>query len=312
MNKIIITGANGFLGSHLVDVFQKDCQVLALDKYSRSPQHKINNNVTLHKIDLLHTKTLEKIFEKASGAYVFEFFSSNTPASSFLHPINEISHVSCFLERLKLYKKYEMKRIFFPSSAGTIYKIKKEKKYYQETDEIDPNSPYALSKYVCEKYLQFFHKAHGLDYIVLRISSVYGERQNFLKDQGVISVFLYQILMRGRIKVFGSLKNERDFIYVDDLVDFISKIYSQEHSFNIYNVGSGDLLSLDKILDIIRQKTGIDYKVTQTGLRSCDNKKIGVNLGRIVQEFNFSPSVSIDEGISKTFEYIKSKMKNNL
>ncbi len=116
-------------------------------------------------------------------------------------------------------------------------------------------SPYAIGKQAIEGYLRYFKATEGLDYIVFRISNPYGERQNLTGTQGVIPIFLNQLQKNKPVTVYGDGSMIRDYIYVTDVADMIAKIFNIDHANDIYNLGSGQAISLAELMLKIQQIT---------------------------------------------------------
>jgi UDP-glucose 4-epimerase len=306
--KILILGGNGFIGSNLVDkLLFEGHNVRVFDK-SKENYRKELSEVDYHYGDFGNRVLLSKVLEDID--VVIHLISTTLPKTSNDDPIFDInSNVIETLFLLKQCVNYNVKKIVFTSSGGTIYGVP-EFNPIIESHPTNPICSYGISKLAIEKYLFFFKEIHNLDYVILRPSNPYGIRQNPRGIQGAITVFLSKILKNEPINVWGDGNVVRDYIYIEDLVNAIySSIICKTNS-KIFNIGSGQGYSLKEILLLMKKVTGRDILITYSSPRKYDIAEIYLDITRAENELNWKPTTSLEYGINKTMDFIKTINKN--
>ena len=306
--KSLVIGAGGFLGSHLIDdLLEQGHEVKAFDRSfggsNRNLEHLIG------KIELLSGDflNLDDLSRATTGVdYVFNMISFSTPASSLKNPRRDLeTNIIGMINLLNLCVENKIKKVFFPSSGGTIYG-NSDKSNSREDDPTNPICPYGISKLVIEKYLEYYHRLHNLDYFIFRISNPYGERQSLNRDQGVIPIFMNLIKEKKPITIFGNGENVRDYIYVKEVTKLIAKAVHMDNKNKIYNIGSGQGHSLNELIDVIREICGYDFEINYQPERGSDVRRAVLDISRARNELNFEPKINLQEGLTETWRHINS------
>lgn len=306
--KILILGADGFLGSNLTESLSKErkYQIRAFDLFpdglSRNLDH-LRDEIEIFHGNFLNKYDLRKALKDID--YVFHFISLTTPGSSMEDPLVDIdTNVRGTIRLLDECVKAKIKKIIFPSSGGAIYG-NQEKDYLKEEDPLNPISPYAISKLTIEKYLEYYRIHKRLDHLIIRLSNPYGPKQNIVGSQGIIPIFLNLIKEGKSITIFGDGENVRDYIYIDDAIENIKKLaFKKKIEYRVYNIGSGKGATINKILEIIRKISGRKVKINKLPARDSDVRSVVLNTNRIKKEISFNPKTNLEEGIRKTWEWV--------
>lgn len=198
-------------------------------------------------------------------------------------------------------------RVIFMSSGGTVYGIPRARPISEE-HPTDPICSYGIGKLAVEKYLALFRRLHGLPYIVLRGSNVYGPGKDPFGRQGAINVFLGNVARGEPIRIWGDGGVVRDYIFIEDLLALFLRCI--DHPIGdetpVFNAGSGEGHSLRDITDRIRAVTGTDPKVEWTAGRNVDVPANVLDIGKARERFDWTPVVPLDEGIRRTWNWIRS------
>ncbi len=309
--KILVLGADGFLGSNLTISLlkEKKYRVRAFDLFqdgkSRNlEKYRKNQDLEIFQGNFLNREDLKSALDSVD--YVFHFVSFTTPGSSMNDPIIDIeTNLKGTVELLDECTKAKVKKVIFPSSGGAIYG-NQNRESYTESDCLNPISPYAISKLGIEKYLEYFRLTHGLDYLILRLSNPYGPLQNVVGNQGIIPIFLNLIKNNQPVTVFGDGNNVRDYIFIDDTIQNIKRLAFKKKSFyRIYNIGSGIGTSINELLAIMGKITKKKISLQIEAERKSDLKSIILNVRRAESEIEYSSKTNLEQGIKKTWEWIK-------
>jgi UDP-glucose 4-epimerase len=196
-----------------------------------------------------------------------------------------------------------VKRIMFTSSGGTVYGNRKDCVPITEDDPTLPVSPYGIAKLAAENYLRYFKAKYGVEYMVFRLSNPYGERQPFWRRQGVIAVFLDRIMKDEPIEILGDGTMVRDYIYVKDAANMMVRAFMSNPKHEIYNIGSGDGVSVNDIAKIIEKVTSTSAARQYEAMPPTFVHTSVLNIDRYVKEFSFGPEITIHEGIKKACKY---------
>ncbi|HMI09807.1 MAG TPA: NAD-dependent epimerase/dehydratase family protein [Candidatus Saccharimonadales bacterium] len=305
----LVLGANGFIGSHLVDsLAKKGYNVRAFDRFSSG--NVIFNqydNIEMFPGNYLNTDDLKNALKDID--YVFHFISTTTPASAENDPIIDIdTNIRMSVELFRMCVELGVKRVIFASTGGAIYGNSNGDEPHKEEDTPFPVSPYAIGKLTIEHYLRYFRVKHKLDSVTFRISNPYGERQPFHRKQGVIPIFLENIYRELPINVMGDGSMVRDYIYVKDLTDMITDVFEKPLMNHTYNLGSGEGKSVNDIVDAIEQVLHKKALIKHSETPSTFLPKVILDTSRFVSEFSETPVTSLHEGVAATYNYIKQEI----
>lgn len=303
--KCLILGGDGFLGSHLVDdLLQRGFDVRVFGRFQENKVKNLNHvikKIELFSGDFLNMSDLVKALNNVD--YVFHFISSSNPASTINRPREEIElNVLPTINLLNICAKKKIKKFVFPSSGGSIYG-NYPKGSASEMDLLNPISPHALGKLFIEQFLNYHLLQFKLDYVIYRISNVYGERQGINKGQGIIPTIINKALNKETVKIYGN--TIRDYIYVKDITSFMANNFYKKHKFRVYNLGSGGGVTLFNLLRIIKEQIELPLHIRKLMRRSCDIQRIILNIKRVRQEFDFSPKTTLKDGIKKTYNDLR-------
>lgn len=304
MTKCLVLGANGFIGSHLVDsLLAAGHEVRAFDRFSTDPTFEQTDRVEILRGDFLNEADLETAIKDID--YVFHFISTTTPATAENDPSIDIeTNIRMSVRLFDLCAKNNVKRVLFASTGGAIYGENSDLSVSEDVTPL-PVSPYAIGKLSIEHYLRYFKVKRGLDSITFRISNPYGERQPLHSRQGVIPIFLEDILHDKPLTVMGDGSMVRDYIYVKDVADMIVGVFDKKAQYGLYNLGSGTGLSVKEVVAEIEAATNKHASVTRTEVPATFVQRVTLNTSRFTTEFGLKPSVTTHDGLVATYKYIE-------
>ena len=303
MRNALITGGNGFIGSHLVDaLLVAGYKVRVLDPFGRrfGP---VPQDVEWIRSDM---NSEYAIREAITGMdVVFHLAWTSIHETSTREPLTDIaSNLEPSVRLVDECHHEGVERVVFLSSAGTAYGLAQ----YSPVDEkhpTDPISAYGITKLAVEKYLHLYHHLYGLDYVVLRPSVPYGPGQDPRKRQGAVGVFLYRLAKGRPIEIWGDGSIVRDYFYVDDLVAaIISAAVSDTTHERVFNIGGGRGYSLNELLQVIEEVTGRRAKVEYGAGRRFDVPALVLDTSRAATYLNWTPQVKLAEGVARTWQWI--------
>jgi|GEM_PF-12939 len=294
--KILITGGAGFIGSHLVDYFQKDADVVVFDDFSTGSRKNINGfRCSVVEGDVTDFNALDNAMHGCD--YVFHLAAFVSVPESIKHP------EACFAVNvggtenvLKAAVKNKVKKVIFSSSCavyGDSLELPKK-----ESMRPSPKSPYAESKLKAEELLNKYQKEGKVNTCSLRFFNVFGPRQD-PKSQyaAVIPLFIEAALKNKPLKVFGDGKQTRDFIYVNDVIQTF--VLAMDRLSGVCNVGTGVETSVNKLARLIIAISGSNSKIDHLPSREGDIIKSYGDISKIVAE-GFSARYSLEDGLKDT------------
>jgi UDP-glucose 4-epimerase len=307
MARCLVVGGNGFIGSHLSErLLREGYEVAVLDRFKSGVNNlwEISGQIEIFRGSYLDQELLRTAMEGMD--YVFHYASSTTPATSIADPVYEIeSNLLGSVRLLQIARDEGVKKVIFPSSGGTIYGEPKSLPVREEDCAL-PSNPYAISKWAVERYLHHFHELYGLDYLILRYSNPYGERQNPYGKQGVIPIFLNRIKHNQRPVIYGDGSMVRDYIYINDIIEATSILFESAIKDKVFNVGSGIGISLNEIIKTMYSILGEEIRpIYEINSSRTYVTGIVLDIAKIETKTGWKPSTSIEEGIRKTWIWIK-------
>ena len=303
MMKILVLGGNGFIGSHLVDRLVREGHEVRI--FDRNPERyrKPLGRVEYYLQDFGNRAALASALKNID--IVFHLISTTTPKTSNDDPEFDVtSNLVETISLLKLCVEGKVRKIVYLSSGGAVYGTPLSLPIAEDGPN-HPQSSYGITKLTVEKYIELFYRLYGLDYLIIRPSNPYGERQNPYADQGVIAVFLGRIAKSQSIDIWGDGNVIKDYIYIEDLVDGIYKAALKKTSNRIFNIGAGIGISINGILEVIKELTNVPIALNYISLKKFDVPNIYLDINRARTELSWAPTTSLKEGISRTWKFIK-------
>lgn len=303
--KCIVYGGGGFIGSHLCEALVKSgYEVVLFDKlnFSRKNISRFENKIKIIEGDFNNEIDIKNSL--AGINFVFHLVSSTLPASSNENPVYDAE--TNLISSLKLFKECvdeKISKVIFLSSGGTVYGIP-ESVPVKEDYFSNPFCSYGIIKRTIEEYLFLFHKLHGLDYFVFRLSNPYGERQNPLASQGAVAVFINKVINNETIEIWGDGEVIRDYIYIKDAVNVLVRSLEVSSKEKVFNLSTGKGYSLNEIIDVIRKISGKKISPEYKNARSIDVPVSILDNKLAVKVFGIKPETSVEEGIKKTYDYL--------
>lgn len=300
-NNCLVIGANGFVGSHLVDeLADAGYSVRAFDRFSSgSAKFHNNNKVEVFTGDIFDDQAIHKALKGVD--YVFHCFSATTPFASDTDPYGDIN--LNLLRNVQIFEycvEAKIKKLIFISSGGAVYGAVSEHKEAEETDAPLPVSPYGIGKLGTEYYLAYFNRKYNLDYISYRLTNPYGPRQAQNSNQGVIPIFINKINAGEELTVYGDGTGSRDYIYIRDATKMMVESFEKNTKFSTYNVGSGKQTDLNEIISSIEGAVGKKSKVKHAEAPKTFLKSSHVSIDRFIKEFGPAHGTPLIDGIKKT------------
>lgn len=302
--KVLCTGGAGFISSHLVDQLIKDgYEVSVIDNLSSGKYENINPKAHFYKCDIVEdTDELASIFRNEKFDYVFHLAAHINLRDSIKNPAYDAyQNIVGTLNVLSLSAENNVKKFIFASTGGAIYKPNYASLPWNEIAATEPESPYGLAKLTAEKYIELQYKRSKLDYVVLRLSNVYGPRQAG-GESGVISIFFNNLKNKKDFDVYGDGKNTRDFVNVFDVTNAFKLAINLPNG--IYNVSTQIETSIYELMFLIRkfskQTVNVNYMPAIPGemIRSCLN-----NL--MLRSYGWKPNIDLNTGIQDLIRYYK-------
>jgi UDP-glucose 4-epimerase len=302
--RAVVLGGNGFIGSHLVDALCREGWHVTVYDRVEERYRPCRSDVDYVIGELGNRRLLESVLARVD--IVFHLISTTIPQTSNESPVFDVrSNLVDTLALLEICAKNQVPKVVFLSSGGTVYGVP-VRLPISEDHPTNPICSYGITKLAIEKYLYLFHHLHGLDYSVLRPANPYGERQNPMGAQGVITVFLGKIAQGLPVIVWGDGTVERDFFYVSDLVDACISAATTESAHKVFNIGSGQSYSINAVIESVTQTIAHPFRVIYTPARPFDVPKLVLDIRRARDELHWQPRVSLEEGLALTWEWTRS------
>ena len=298
--KAVVTGGAGFIGSHLVDsLLSQGVSVTVLDNFSTGrPENlkHIKNKIKLVECDISKYGAWQNEFHEANWVIHLAALADIVPSINNPQTYFE-ANVTGTLNVLQASQKNKVQRFIYSASSScygipTIYPT-------PEITDMDPQYPYALTKRLGEELVMHWERLYNLPSLSLRFFNVYGTRSRTSGTYGaVFGVFLAQKLANKPMTVVGNGEQTRDFTYVTDIADAIMVAVKSKRSGQIYNVGSGATISVNKICELIGgEKINIPKRPGEPDCTFAD-------ISKIKNELHWAPKVTIEKGINKVIESI--------
>ncbi len=313
-SRILITGAAGFLGSHLCDRFIKEgMHVIGMDNLITGDLRNIQHLFKLENFEFYHCDVSKFIHVPGTLDYILHFASPASPIDYLKIPIQTLKVGSLGTHNclgLALAKKA---RILVASTSevyGDPLVHPQNEDYWGHVNPIGPRGVYDEAKRFQEAITTAYHTFHGLETRIIRIFNTYGPRMR-LNDGRALPAFIGQALRGEDLTVFGDGSQTRSFCYVDDLIEGIYRLLFSDYSKPV-NVGNPDQITLKDFAEEIIALTGTDRKIIYKPLPEDDPKQRQPDITRAQQILGWQPMVQRKEGLKITYDYFKSLPQEEL
>jgi len=314
MKTILITGAAGFLGSHLCDRFiAEGYNVIGMDNFITGDKKNIKHLLNHSSFKFVKHDVTEFISIKENLDYILHFASPASPIDYLKIPIQTLKVGSLGTHNLLGLAKVKNARLLIASTSevyGDPLVHPQTEKYYGNVNTIGPRGVYDEAKRFQESITMAYHRFHDLETRIVRIFNTYGPRMR-LNDGRVIPAFMGQALRGEDLTVFGDGMQTRSFCYVDDQVEGIYRLLLSDYVEPV-NIGNPNEITIkDFALEIIKL-TNTTQKIVYRDLPINDPLQRQPDISLAKKLLNWEPKVDRAEGMKKTFEYFKSLSKTEL
>jgi dTDP-glucose 4,6-dehydratase len=306
--RILITGAAGFLGSHLCDRFVKeDYHVVAMDNLITGRLKNIEHLFKLENFEFYNHDVSKFIHVPGKLDYILHFASPASPIDYLKIPIQTLKVGSLGIHNCLGLAKAKNARVLIASTSEvygdpTVHPQTEE--YWGNVNPVGPRGVYDEAKRFQEAMTMAYHNFHGVETRIVRIFNTYGPRMR-LNDGRVLPAFIGQALRGEDLTVFGDGSQTRSFCFVDDLVEGIFRLLHSDYALPV-NVGNPDEISIADFAEEIIKLTGTNQKVIYKDLPVDDPKQRQPDITKAKEILGWEPKVSRSEGLKITYDYFKS------
>jgi len=315
MNKVLVTGGAGFIGSHLVEaLLEKRCQITVIDDLSSGHLENldhIKDQITFIKGDIRDVELIERAARGCDT--VFHLAAIVSVPKTVLNPlesagVNDVGTLLVF----ETARKMGVRRVIISSSCAVYGDDPQLPK--KEIMMPRPLSPYAVHKLAGEHYASIYHKLYGLETVALRYFNVYGPRQDPSSPySGVISIFMSKAIANSPPTIYGDGAQYRDFIFVADVVQAnLLAAVSTKAPGRVFNIGSGDFVRVNQLWDKICALSGSGTEPRYETSRPGDIVESVADIDTAGGVLEFGPAYSFDRGLKATYEwYLEQQVNEN-
>ena len=314
MKRILITGAAGFLGSHLCDRFMAEgYHVIGMDNLITGDLKNIEHLFKEEHFEFYHHDVTKFVSVPGRLDYILHFASPASPIDYLKIPIQTLKVGALGTHNLLGLAKVKKARILIASTSevyGDPLVHPQTEEYYGNVNTIGPRGVYDEAKRFQESITMAYHRFHGLETRIVRIFNTYGPRMR-LNDGRVIPAFMGQALRGEDLTVFGDGSQTRSFCYVDDQIEGIYRLLLSDYNLPV-NIGNPYEITIKDFAEEIIKLTGTKQKIVYRPLPKDDPLQRQPDITKAREILGWEPKVGREEGMRKTFEYFKSLSKEEL
>ena len=314
MKKVLVTGAAGFLGSHICERFlEEDFKVVGMDNFITGSKQNIELLAQWKNFEFIEHDVSN--FIKISGDldYILHFASPASPIDYLKIPIQTLKVGSLGTHNLLGLAKAK-KAVILVASTSEVYGDPlihpQDESYYGNVNPIGPRGVYDEAKRFQEAITMAYHRFHNLDTKIVRIFNTYGPRMR-LNDGRVLPAFIGQALRKEDLTIFGNGTQTRSFCYVDDLIDGIYKLLFSNYNYPV-NIGNPSEITINEFAKEIIQLTQTNQKIIYQPLPENDPLKRRPDISLANEILDWEPKVNREKGLKLTYDYFSSLNKEQL
>lgn len=304
--RILVTGAAGFIASHVADAYiQLGHEVAIVDDLSRGFETNLHPKARFYCVDVRNRGALEAVFHEERPEIVNHHAAQMDVRRGVREPIFDASvNIIGSLNILELATAYNAKRIIYISSAGAGYG-EPDQLPVREDFPINPITPYGISKHTVEHYLFTFRVLYGIEYVVLRYGNIYGPRQSSQGEAGVFAIFCEQMLSGIQPVIYGDGTKVRDYVFIDDVVQ-ANVLALDSGTGELFNIGSGEPTTDYEVFCQVRDHLGMGgLEPRYTSKRPGEIDKIILDICKAKRLLRWEPKISLTDGARRTVEYFR-------
>ena len=311
--RVLVTGGAGFIGSHVANAYlESGDDVWVLDNLSSGRRANIPEGAEFIELDI-RDDDVRNLFRKVRFDIVNHHAAQIDVRASVADPTIDASiNLQGLLNLTEAAIDVGTRRFVFVSSGGVVYG-EPSTIPTSETAPKMPLSPYGVSKFTGELYLNYYRQVHGLEYVALRYSNVYGPRLDPQGEAGVVAIFSRKLLAQEPLIIFGDGEQTRDYVYFGDValanilaseVDLDSRGQLDDHAFN---VGTGIETSVNRLADVLELIAGIDLGHEHKSARPGELRRSALNADKL-RALSWTPGSTLEQGLQETYTFIEREM----
>ncbi len=326
MERILVTGGAGFIGSHLVDeLLEEGYEVTVVDDLSSGNKKNLNPKARFYKVDI-RSSGISRVLQKERPDVIYHYAAQINVRESVKDPIEDakinilgsLNIIQKFVG-INQFNRHKLvsKKFIFASSGGAIYGDADVIPTPESYSEL-PVSPYGVEKLAIDKYLNYYFKVFGLPFVSLRFANVYGPRQNSKGEAGVIAIFADKMLALYRTKgsgsglsgeqpiINGSGAQTRDFVYVKDVIK-ASILALKKNKVGIFNISTAQETDINTIFRKLKELTGSNCKEVHGPEKPGEQKRSCLSFERAKELLGWQPKYGLEQGLGETIEYFRNE-----
>jgi UDP-glucose 4-epimerase len=307
--RVLVTGGAGFIGSHVADAYlARGDQVWIVDDLSSGRREQVPEGATFVEADIA-SPTVRELFREVR----FDLLNHHAAQIDVRASVEDPSHdartnVVGLINLMEGAKEVGTRRVVYVSSGGVVYG-EPELRPTPEKQAKLPLSPYGVTKLAGEFYLHYYWRIHGIEYVALRYSNVYGPRQDPHGEAGVVAIFCNRLLEGETLTIYGDGEQTRDYVYVGDVA--AANVQASEMNLNddsgidgrAYNVATGVGTSVNRLADHLEEVAGVhpgrEYRTERKG--ELRHSMLATDKFR---ERGWAPRVDLESGLRETFHFV--------
>jgi UDP-glucose 4-epimerase len=302
----LVTGAAGFIASHVADAYiAAGHDVAILDDLSRGSMSNVNPRARFYKGDIRDREFINDVFATEKPEVVNHHAAQMDVRRGVREPVfDALVNIVGSIHLLEAAVAHKVQRFVYISTAGAAYG-EPQQMPVPENYPVNPITPYGISKHTVEHYLFTFRALYGLDYIVLRYGNVYGPRQSSKGEAGVFAMFCEQMLAGVRPVIYGDGSKTRDYVYIDDVAQ--ANLLALEHGTGeVFNIADGVPTTDYEVFCKVRNSLGIvDLEPDYVAKRPGEIDHIYLDISKAERLLGWKPRISLEEGARRMASYFQ-------
>ena len=313
LQKAIVTGGAGFIGSHLVDaLIEDDVKVLVFDNLTTGKLENLNQDAIFTRGDVVDRSLFESTCGKFKPDTIFHLAAQADPKRAYRDPaFDSMINIRGTINVALTAAQIGIDKFIFTSTGGAMYGSPDPGELPVSEDRApSPASPYGLSKYCAELYIAMLHRDHGLNYTILRPANIFGPRQDPASEVGVVLIFLEQMLANISPILRGYGKATRDYVYVKDLVSALMGAANFGGA-RPYHIGTGKEINVETIFNALQERLGSSFKPERAPLIAGEVQRMSLKASRAYQDFGWEPAYKMGQGLDETVSWAVNKVSSN-